>query len=161
VEIPQGGANGVILAQGGRFGGWSLYVKDGKPTFTYNFVGLQRFTISAAQPLAAGKATIRYEFASDGPGMGKGGIGMIFVNGGKVAEGRIEHTQCCAFSLDDNTDVGMDEGTPVSEDYKDRDNKFTGTINSVTIDLKDMKAANAKAEQQAIREAHARRTVAE
>jgi arylsulfatase len=161
VEIPQGEANGVILAQGGRFGGWSLYVKDGKPTFTYNFVGLQRFTIAGPQPLATGKATIRYEFVSDGGGMGKGGIGTIFVNGGKVAEGRIEHTQCCAFSLDDATDVGMDEGTPVTEDYKERDNKFTGKINSVTIDLKEMKSAQAESEQQAVREARARRTVAE
>ena len=86
---------------------------------------------------------------------------MLFVNGGKVAEGRIEHTQCCAFSLDDSADVGVDEGTPVSEDYKQLDNKFTGKIHSVTIDLKEMKAANAEAEQQAVREAHARRTVAE
>ena len=91
----------MILAQAGRFGGWSLYLKDGKPTFTYNFVGLQGFNVAASEPLAAGKATIRYEFVSDGGGMGKGGIGTIFVNGGKVAEGRIEHTQCCAFSLDD------------------------------------------------------------
>jgi arylsulfatase len=161
VEISQSGANGVVLAQGGRFGGWSLYVKDGKPVYTYNFVGLQRFTISAPQPLAAGKATIRYEFVSDGGGMSKGGIGTIFVNGGKVAEGRIEHTQCCAFSLDDSADVGMDEGTPVTEDYKERDNKFTGTIHKVTIDLKEMKAANAEAETRAVREAHARKTLAE
>jgi arylsulfatase len=161
VEIPQGVANGVILAQGGRFGGWSLYVKDGKPTFTYNFVGLQRFIVAAAQPLAAGKVTIRYEFASDGPGMGKGGIGTILVNGEKVAEGRIEHTQCCAFSLDDSTDVGMDGGTPVSDDYKDRDNTFTGKINSITIDLKEIKAANAEAEQRAVREAHVRKTMSD
>ncbi len=73
--------------------------------------------------------------------MGKGGIGMIFVNGGKVAEGRIEQTQCCAFSADEGADVGVDEGTPVTEDYKERDNKFTGKIHSVTIDLKEMKAA--------------------
>jgi arylsulfatase len=161
VEIPQGGANGVILAQGGRFGGWSLYLKDNKPTYTYNFLGLQGFTIAGPQPLAAGKATIRYEFVSDGGGMGKGGLGMLFVNGGKVAEGRIEHTQCCAFSLDDSADVGVDEGTPVSEDYKQHDNKFTGTINKVTIDLKEMKAANAEVEQQAVREARARKTMAE
>jgi arylsulfatase len=161
VDIPEGGADGVILAQGGRFGGWSLFMKDGKPTFTYNFVGLQRFTIAAPQPLAAGKATLRYEFASDGPGMGKGGIGTISVNGQKVAEGRIEHTQCCVFSLDESADVGMDGGTPVSEDYKDRDNKFTGKIHSVTIDLKEMKAAQAEAEKDAIREAHARKQAAD
>ena len=136
VEIPKRGANGVILAQAGRFGGWSLYIKDGKPTYTYNFVGLQRYTIAAPSPLPAGKATIRYEFTSDGGGMGKGGTGTIFVNGQKVAEGRIEHTQCCAFSADEGADVGMDGGTPVTEAYKERDNKFTGKIDKVTVALK-------------------------
>jgi arylsulfatase len=161
VEIPQGGANGVILAQAGRFGGWSLYMKDGKPTYTYNFLGLQRFNITAAQPLPAGKATIRYEFASDGPGMGKGGIGTIFVNGQKVVEGRIEHTQCCFFSADEGADVGVDQGTPVTEDYKEGNNKFTGKINSVTIDMKEMKAASTEAEQQAVHEAHVRKQLAD
>ena len=161
VEIPQGGANGVILAQAGRFGGWSLYMKDGKPTYTYNFLGLQRFTVAASQPLAAGKATIRFEFASDGGGMGKGGIGTILVNGQKVADGRIEHTQCCFYSADEGADVGMDDGTPVAEDYKERDNKFTGTIYKVTIELKDTKAANAEGEQDAVREAHARKHLAD
>ncbi len=161
VEIPQGGANGVILAQAGRFGGWSLYMKDGKPTYTYNFVGLQRFTVAATSVLPAGKVTIRYEFASDGPGMGKGGIGTIFVNGQKVAEGRIEHTQCCAFSADEGADVGMDAGTPVTEDYKEGNNKFTGKINSVTIDLKEMKAVNAEAEQQVVHQAHVRKQLAD
>ena len=161
VEIPQGRATGVLLAQGGRFGGWSLYLKDGKPAYTYNFLGLQRFNIAASQPIAAGKATIRFEFASDGGGMGKGGIGTILVNGQKVAEGRIEHTQCCVFSLDDTADVGVDGGTPVTEDYKEGNNKFTGTIDRVTIDLKEMKAANAEAEQQAVREAHARKQLAD
>ena len=76
--------------------------------------------------------------------MGKGGIGTILVNGQKVAEGRIEHTQCCFFSADEGADVGVDEGTPVTEDYKEGNNKFTGTINKVTIDLKEMKAANCR-----------------
>jgi arylsulfatase len=161
VDIPQGGANGVILAQAGRFGGWSLYMKDGKPTYTYNFVGLQRFTVASAQPLAAGKATIRYEFASDGPGMGKGGIGTILVNGQKVAEGRIEQTQCCVFSADEGADVGTDDGTPVTEDYKEDNNRFTGRINSVTIDLTPMKAANAETDHQVLREAHVRKQLAD
>jgi arylsulfatase len=147
VDIPQGGANGVILAQAGRFGGWSLYIKDGKPTYTYNFLGLQRFTVASSQPLAAGNATIRYEFASDGPGMGKGGIGTILVNGQNVAEGRIERTQCCAFSADEGADVGTDDGTPVTEDYKEHDNKFTGKIHKVAIDLKDVKAADSREEE--------------
>lgn len=153
VEIPEGGANGVILAQAGRFGGWSLYMKDGKPVYTYNFVGLQRYNVAAAQPLPAGKTTIRYEFASDGPGMGKGGMGTIFVNGDKVTEGRIEHTQCCVFSADEGADVGTDDGTPVTEDYKEQDNKFTGKIIGVTIDLKEVKSAHAEAERSLVGEA--------
>ena len=161
VEIPQGGANGVILAQAGRFGGWSLYMKDGKPMYTYNFLGLQRFNVASSQPLAASKATIRFEFASDGPGMGKGGVGTILVNGQKVAEGRIEHTQCCFFSADEGADVGVDDGTPVTEDYKDHDNKFTGTINKVTIELTAMKAANTEEEQRVVREAHVRKQLAD
>jgi hypothetical protein len=143
VEIPEGGANGVILAQAGRFGGWSLYMQDGKPVYTYNFVGIQRFNIGASQSLSAGKATIRYEFISDGPGMGRGGMGTIFVNSQKLAEGRIEHTQCCVYSADEGADVGVDEGTPVTEDYKERDNKFTGRIHRITIELQDMKSAAA------------------
>ena len=161
VEIPQGGANGVILAQAGRFGGWSLYMKDGKPTYTYNFLGLQRFTVVSPRPLAAGKATIRYEFASDGPGMGKGGISTILVNGEKVVEGRIYHTQCCIFSADEGADVGTDDGTPVTEDYKEGNNKFTGTIQRVTIELKEMKAANAEVEQHVVSEAHTRKQLAD
>ena len=161
VEIPQGGANGVILAQAGRFGGWSLYIKDSKPIYTYNFLGLQRFTVASPQPLAAGKASIRYEFASDGPGMGKGGIGTIYLNGQKVAEGRIERTQCCVYSADEGADVGTDDGTPVTEDYKEHDNKFTGKIQKVTIELKEMKTANAEAEQRAVHEAHIRKTMAD
>jgi hypothetical protein len=160
VEIPNGGANGVILAQAGRFGGWSLYLKDGKPTYTYNFLGLQRFNVAATESLAAGKATIRFEFASDGPGMGKGGIGTITVNGQKVAEGHIEHTQCCVFSADEGADVGTDGGTPVTEDYKEGDNKFTGRIHSVTIDLKEMKTVGDEMKQ-AMHEASKRKTLAE
>ena len=161
VEIPQSGANGVILAQAGRFGGWSLYMKDGKPVYTYNFLGLQRYSVSAPQPLHAGKAAIRFEFAYDGGGMGKGGVGTLLVNEQKVAEGRIEHTQPFIFSADETADVGQDDATPVTEDYKEGDNKFTGKIHKVTIELKDMKAAQAEAEQQAVREARARKQLAD
>ena len=140
LEIPQGGAKGVILAQGGRFGGWSLYLKDGKPTYAYNFLGLQRFTVAASQAVPVGRATTRFEFAYDGGGLAKGGRGTLFVNDRKVAEGRIEHTQPMLYSLDDAADVGMDEGTPVTEDYKADDNKFTGKILKVTVDVKPMGA---------------------
>ena len=83
----------MILAQAGRFGGWSLYLKDGKPMYAYNFLGLKTYKVAATEALPAGKATIRYEFAYDGGGLGKGGTGTILVNGKKVAEGRIDRTQ--------------------------------------------------------------------
>jgi len=137
VDIPKGGANGVILAQAGRFGGWSLFLKDGKPTYAYNFLGLQRFIVSAATPVPDGKATIRFEFAYDGGGLAKGGIGTIFVNGKKVAEGRIERTQPMIFSADEGADVGEDGETPVVEDYGiTAPYKFTGKIHTVTVDLR-------------------------
>jgi hypothetical protein len=155
VEIPPGGANGVILAQGGRFGGWSFYFKDGKPTYTYNFLGLQRFNVAASQPVPAGKAQIRFQFAYDGGGLGKGGLGTFFVNDAKVAEGRIERTQPGIFSADETADVGEDDATPVTEEYKAYDNKFTGKILKVTIDVKEMgvgeKAAASKAGAEAAR----------
>ena len=141
VEIPQKGANGVILAQAGRFGGWSLYLQGGKPTYTYNWLGLQRYTVAAKQALPAGKATIRFEFAYDGGGMGKGGTGTLFVNGKQVAAARIDRTQCCAFSADEGADVGEDEGTPVTDAYK-VPFKFTGKIAKETIELKELKTAD-------------------
>lgn len=141
VEIPQGGASGVVIAQAGRFGGWSLYLKDGKPTYTYNFLGLERFTIAASEAVAAGKARIRFEFAYDGGGLGKGGMGTLLVNDKKVAEGRIGRTQPNIFSADETADVGVDEATPVTEDYKQYDNAFTGKIDKVVIELKPAKTA--------------------
>jgi arylsulfatase A-like enzyme len=136
VQVPKGGANGVILSQAGRFGGWSLYVKDGKPMYTYNFLGLSSYKVAAPRPLPEGKVTIRYEFAYDGGGLGKGGKGTIFVNGEKVAEGWIDRTQANLFSADEGADVGLDGETPVTDDYAERDNKFTGKIGKVTVDLK-------------------------
>lgn len=137
VEVPPGGANGTILAQGGRFGGWSLYVKDGIPAYDYNFLGLARTTIASTKPLAAGtKSTVRFEFAYDGPGLGKGGTGTLLIDGEKVAEGRIEHTQAGIFSADETADVGIDLGTPVVESIgAESVSQFTGRIPKVTIEL--------------------------
>jgi hypothetical protein len=118
VEIPQGGANGVILSQAGRFGGWSLYLKDGKPTYAYNFLGLKTTKVSGAEALPAGNATIRFEFAYDGPGLGKGGTGVLLVNGKKIADAKIDRTQGFFFSADEGADVGLDGETPVTDDYK-------------------------------------------
>ena len=134
IQAPAGGADGVIIAQGGRFGGWSLYAKNGRLTFEYNFLGLRRYKISAATPLPAGKSTLQFDFTYDGGGLGKGGMGRIFVNGENVAEGRIEETQGLLVALDETADVGFNKGTPVSADYNCPFN-FTGVIDRVVVDL--------------------------
>jgi arylsulfatase len=144
VEIPKAGASGVILAQGGRFGGWSLWMKQGRPEFVYNWLGLERYTIASVEAVPAGKATIRFEFAYAGGKPGAGGNGTIFVNGTKAAEGRIVQTQANVFSADDGADVGMDEGTPVTEAYQ-VPAAFTGVIDKVTIEVKPVGAADEKA----------------
>jgi arylsulfatase A-like enzyme len=136
VEVPTGGANGVILCQGGRFGGWSLYVKDGKPAYTYNFVGLQEYTINANQRLTPGKSRLKLDFTYDGNGRGKGGISTISINGKTVASGRVERTNANIFSADDAADVGVDEGTNVSSAYKQSDNRFTGRIEKVLVEVR-------------------------
>lgn len=148
VDIPEGGANGVILAQGGRFGGWSLYLKDGKPTYCYNFVGLQEYKVAAPTALATGKTTVRMNFDYDGGGIGKGGLATLLVNGEKVASGRIEQTQLGIFSADETAAAGVDDATPVTRDYKERDNAFAGKIIQVTVDVKPVGAAvKAEAEE--------------
>ena len=153
LDVPKGGADGVIIAQGGRFGGWSLHVKGGRLAYTYNYLGLQRTTVLSTEPVPAGKASVRMEFAYDGGGIGKGGTVSLYVNGKKAGAGRLELTQPLAFSSEDGTDVGMDEGTPVTEDYQPRSTKFTGTIGKVVVDVKalgvgekaEMKKAGAEA----------------
>jgi arylsulfatase len=140
VEVPKKNANGVIICQGGRFGGWTLFLKNGRPIFTYNWVGLNRYTVAGKQPIAPGKATIRFEFATDSGKLGAGGTGTIFVNSTKGASGRIDNANGLIFSLDEGADVGVDEGTPVTEDYAGSDNHFTGKINQVTITLQPVGA---------------------
>ena len=147
VEIPKGGASGVIISQAGRFGGWSLYLKDGKPMYAYNFLGLETTKIAAVETIPVGKATIRYEFTYAGPGLGKGGTGTILVNGKKVAEGKINRTQPGFYSADEGVDVGQDGETPVSDDYKEGDNTFTGTIHKVTVEVGPVKLADADVDQ--------------
>jgi arylsulfatase len=137
IDVPQGGAKGTILAQGGRFGGWSLYVKDGVPGYDYNFLGLKQTSIVASQPLAPGKATVKFDFAYDGGGPGKGGMGTLYVNGAKVAEGRIEQTQAGMFSADETADVGIDLGTPVVEAIgAEHASKFSGHIPKLTVEVR-------------------------
>lgn len=136
IEVPQGVANGTLIAQGGRFGGWSLYVKDGVPAYDYNFLGLKQTSIVASKPLAPGKATVKFDFAYDGGGPGKGGVGTLYVNEDKVAEGRIDHTQPGLFSADETADVGIDLGTPVVESIgAEASSRFSGRIPKVTVSV--------------------------
>jgi arylsulfatase A-like enzyme len=135
VEIPEGGAEGVIIAQGGRFGGWSLYAKENKLTYCHNWVGLEHYIVTAEEPLPAGPATVRFEFAFDGGAPGAGGTATLFVNDAQVGQGRIDNTVGYTFSLDEGMDVGMDLASPVSEEYASGDNAFTGKIDFVQIDI--------------------------
>ena len=137
VDVPKDGGHGTVIAQAGRFGGWSLYVYNGVPAFDYNFLGLQRFTIESSKKLPAGKSTIKYVFDYDGGGVAKGGNGTIYVNDKKVAEGRIERTQPRVFSADETADVGIDLATPVVERIgSEKKSKFTGHIPKVTVEVK-------------------------
>jgi arylsulfatase len=136
VVIPAGGGQGAILVQGGRFGGWALYMQDGVPAFHYNFLNRERFTVKGGQALPPGEATIRFEFDYDGGGPGRGGTGRIFVNDALAGEGRIERTQPLLFSADETADVGIDLQTPVVEALgAGEDNRFTGRIQRVTVAL--------------------------
>jgi arylsulfatase len=136
VEAPASGANGVIIAQAGRFGGWSLYMKDGRVHHVYNFGGLQRTTVSSPQALPAGRHTVHYEFAYDGGNPGSGGMSRLSIDGTAAGEGRVPRTMPFAYSGDEGIDVGTDNETPVTEEYREGDNRFTGTIHKVTITVK-------------------------
>ncbi|HEX7268022.1 MAG TPA: arylsulfatase [Streptosporangiaceae bacterium] len=135
IVVPEGGANGVIVAQGGAFGGWSLYLHEGRPAYCYNLFGLQRFKVYGQEPVAAGEHQIRMEFGYDGGGLAKGGSVSLYVDGAKAGEGRAEATQPMIFSADETTDVGTDGGTPVSDDYGPKDSRFTGRIRWVQLDI--------------------------
>jgi arylsulfatase len=138
VEVSSGKANGVILSQGGRFGGYSLYVKDGKPVYIYNFLGLETYTAQSDTALPNGKSTIKMDFSYDGMlKVGGGGTATLSINGKQAGSGKIKRTQANAWSADETANVGIDRETQVSTDFKDEDaSRFTGKIDKVTITLK-------------------------
>jgi arylsulfatase A-like enzyme len=136
VEIPDEKTSGVILAQAGYFGGWTLYMKDGKPRHEYNWFAIERTNIGGESRLAPGKHTILYEFIPDTNKPGTGGKSLLSVDGKLVAEAQIPKTQPFAFSADEGADVGLDGETNVSPDYKQHDNAFTGKIIKVTVEQK-------------------------
>jgi arylsulfatase len=142
VSVPEGGANGMIVTHGGLEGGYGLYLKDSKPTFVYNFLGVERTTVSANEPLPKGTVTLVVDFKYDGGGLGKGGDLTMTVNGKTVAKGRLERTIPMSFSLGEGLDIGMDVGSPIDFTYK-LPFAFTGTIDHVTIELKAPPAVDA------------------
>jgi arylsulfatase len=135
ITVPEGGADGVIIAQGGAFGGWSLYLADGRPVYCYNLFGLQQFKVRGDEPVQAGEHQVRMEFRYDGGGLAKGGTAVLFADGDKVGEGRIDATEPMMFSGDETTDLGSDSATPVSDEYGPATSRFTGQIQWVQIDL--------------------------
>ncbi|WP_299160160.1 arylsulfatase [uncultured Eudoraea sp.] len=133
----KGNDRGIILCQGGKFGGWAVYMDNGKPTYTYNYFGLESYTIKSDTRLTGPKAEIKLQFDYDGGGTGKGGNAILYVDGKKVAEGRVDKTEPAVFSGDETADVGMDDATQVANEvFKDlEDSRFTGHVNKVTISI--------------------------
>jgi hypothetical protein len=137
IEVPEGGADGVIVAQGANIGGWSLYVTDGKLKYCYNLGGIKHFYAEATSALPAGAHQVRMEFDYAGGGMGKGGTVRLYVDGEQVGQGQVEATLPIVFSADDGCDVGRDSGAPVSPDYPAGTNTFTGRIRGVQLAIAD------------------------
>jgi arylsulfatase len=135
LTVPESGADGVIVAQGGNMGGWSLYAHEGKLKYCYNVVGILHFYVTAKSTMPAGEHQARMELAYDGGGLGKGGTVTLYVDGENVGQGRVDRTHRFLFSMDETMEVGCDAGEPVSEDYGPRGNEFNGTINWVQIDV--------------------------
>ncbi|HEY4267229.1 MAG TPA: arylsulfatase [Galbitalea sp.] len=135
VEIPATGAQGVIIAQGGDFGGWSFYFHEGRLRYCYNFMGVQRTYVGSDAVVSAGSHQVRMEFGYDGGGMGKGGTVTLYLDGDRIGEAHVRRTHGIFFSMDETTDVGTDAGAPVSEDYTRDTNRFSGTIAWVQVDV--------------------------
>ncbi|MFZ0518542.1 MAG: hypothetical protein WAM20_15955, partial [Acidobacteriaceae bacterium] len=133
IVVPASRAEGVIVAQGGNIGGWSLYAKSGKLKYCYNLLGIHQFYAESADVLPSGQHQVRMEFAYAGGGLGKGGTATVFVDGKQVGQGNVAATAAMVFSADDGCDVGVDTGAPVSPDYGSRGNEFTGQVKGVQI----------------------------
>jgi arylsulfatase len=135
VVVPEAGAEGVIIAQGGLTGGWSLYAKEGKPKYCYNFYGVNRYTVAGTATIPPGTHQVRMEFAYDGGGLAKGGTVTLYVDGQKAGEGRVDQTEPMVFSADETCDVGFEAGSPVTDDYPTAGGTFSGEVNWVEIDV--------------------------
>jgi arylsulfatase len=134
IVVPESGAGGVIIAQGGAFAGWSFYAKAGLLKYAYNLAALQETIIASDTVVPPGTHQVRMEFAYDGGGLAKGGTVSLFVDGAQVGEGRLNATIPMVFSADETIDIGSDAASPVSADYTPEGSRFTGTVNWVQID---------------------------
>lgn len=134
IEIGSKVANGVIVAQGGKFGGWAVFFKHGKLKFVYNVLGIHQFPTESAKEISQGTHQIRMEFAYAGGGMGKGGAVTLYCDGEEIGKGTVGATQAIIFSADETLDIGHESGTPVSSEYTTTDSKFTGKIHWVQLD---------------------------
>jgi arylsulfatase len=135
IMVPKSGSEGVIVAQGGNIGGWSLYAKADKLKYCYNLGGVQQFYVGSARPLPSGQHQVRMHFAYAGGGLGKGGKVTLYVDGKKVGGGTVPITQAMVFSADDGCDVAVDSGSPVSAEYGSRGNEFNGEVKGVEISI--------------------------
>ena len=134
IQVPDSGAEGVIVAQGANFGGWALYAQEGKLKYSYNFLGLDMYSVETAQALPPGRHQVRMEFAYEGPGLGKGGTATLFVDGKEAGKGHVDHTHPMIFSADSVAMVGNKTGAPICDDLI-RHNRFTGRVHWVKIDV--------------------------
>ena len=161
ITVPKGGAEGMIVTLGGRFGGYGMFLQKGKPVFAYNLLDMERFRWEGGvggrvgadlfgRALPPGKHTLVFDFKYDGPGPGKGGTGVFTVDGKELAKKTIAHTVPLLMTIDETFDVGLDTGTGVDESYK-LPFKFTGTIDKLTVKLgpSQMSAADKKAAEEA------------
>ena len=135
IELPDDGGEGVIIAQGGAFAGWALYMHEGRLTYCYNLLGIQRTKFASSEPLAGGAHEVRMDFTYDGGGLGKGGDVALYVDDVEVAAGRLEATVPLVFSADETCDLGVDSASPVSDDYTPESSKFNGRIGWVQLDV--------------------------
>jgi arylsulfatase A-like enzyme len=134
IDVPKTGADGVLVAQGGTYGGWSVYATGGRLAYCYNVLGLDRYKIVADTALPAGPQEVRVQFDYDGGGLGKGGTVSLFSGKKKIGTGHVERTLPFMFSMDETLDVGADLASPVSDDYGPAGNEFSGTIEWIRLD---------------------------
>ena len=135
--MPEGGGEGALIAQGGQYGGWTLYLHEGRLAYCYNTFGIELSKTYSDAPVPAGEHQVRMEFTYDGGGLGRGGDVTLYVDGAAAGTGRVERTVPMVFSADETTDLGEDTGTSVTDDYPPHASSFNGRVRWVQLDIAD------------------------